>query len=61
MRLSSWVAANGVGFINTLPAMQAARLEKELYSPLDGHCTPAGYVQIAEEISTYLTVKELVP
>ena len=29
MRLSSWVAANGVGFINTLPAMQAARLEKE--------------------------------
>ena len=57
MRLSSWVAANGVGFINT----QAARLVKELYSPLDGHCTPAGYVQILEEISTYLSVNELVP
>jgi len=60
-RLGQWAQAKGVAFLDCLPAMKQAAPSKRLYYPQDGHCTPAGYAIIADELAKYLTEKRLVP
>jgi hypothetical protein len=60
-RLSAWAAANGAGFVDTLPAMSQAAKSQTLYYEHDGHCTAEGHLLIAQEIFAYLTAQALVP
>jgi hypothetical protein len=60
-RLSGWASKNGVGFVDTLPGMVHASKTGKLYYKTDGHCTPAGYAVVAQEIYGYLTRNGLVP
>jgi len=62
-RLSAWASRNGVGAVDVLPGMMraASATRQPLYYKNDGHCTPAGYAVVAQEIFDYLTTNDLVP
>jgi hypothetical protein len=60
-RLEQWARANGVEFLDCLPALKQAPRNQVLYYPKDGHLTPQGYAIIADELAKYLTAKRLVP
>ena len=63
-RLAAWAEAQGdVGFIDALPALQAAAAQSPtpLYFPLDGHCTSAGYRVIGDLLATVLASRGEVP
>jgi hypothetical protein len=62
-RLANLSAREGMGFIDTLPALEAAmeRAHEPLYWPKDGHATGEGYRVIGEVIFRELIQKSLVP
>lgn len=59
--MAGWSDSRDVPFIDTLPAMEAASRDQQLYWEQDGHCTPAGYEVIANTIFSYLVDNHLVP
>jgi lysophospholipase L1-like esterase len=60
-RIGAWAAKRGVHFVDVLPEMKKSRAPEQLYYPLDGHCTPAGYAVVAETLYRALIEKQLVP
>ncbi|MBP7830484.1 MAG: hypothetical protein KA248_11250 [Kiritimatiellae bacterium] len=56
-RLARWAGANGVDFLDLLPALKAAGDSGPLYYAKDGHCTPAGYAVIAEALARHIEEK----
>jgi hypothetical protein len=61
-RLGAWAARSGAGFVDALPAMEAAAARGErLYYPKDPHCTPQGYAVLADTVAAYLVGEGLVP
>jgi hypothetical protein len=49
-RLARWAQSRGVVYISTLERLRAASGQGELYWPIDGHCTTAGYDVIAKTV-----------
>ena len=62
-RLSAWGSTNGVGVVDVLPGMMraAAATSQPLYYKTDGHCTPAGYAIVAQEMFAYFERNHIVP
>jgi hypothetical protein len=60
-RLSQWCTKNGIGFVDTLPAIIEYSKEFPLYYEKDGHCRPEGYAVIAEKLYQYLIEETRVP
>jgi hypothetical protein len=62
-RLAAWAASRGVGFLDLLPALEAAASADPapLYWRLDPHCTPRGYAVIAEAATGYLRASGWLP
>ena len=49
-RLGQWADMRDVTFIDTLPGIRRAAEHETLYWARDGHCTPAGYRVVAEQV-----------
>ncbi len=49
------------GFFDILPGMMEASGNKTLYYEKDGHCTPQGYMVIAQQLYRYLVDNKLIP
>lgn len=60
-RLGQWAKARGIAFLDLLPAMKQAQKEQSLYYTKDGHCTPAGYSIVADELAKFIVERRLVP
>jgi lysophospholipase L1-like esterase len=59
-RLARWSRARGVVFVPTLPSLQGADPDVDLYWKNDGHANPAGYAVIADAIVAQLVERNLV-
>jgi lysophospholipase L1-like esterase len=60
-RLSAFAMKHEAGFVDILPGMMEASANKALYYEKDGHCTPAGYRVIAQQLYRYLVTNKFIP
>jgi lysophospholipase L1-like esterase len=60
-RLAAFAIKHKAGFIDILPGMIEASANKVLYYEKEGHCTPQGYMIIAQQVYKYIIKNKFLP